>query len=127
MKIKPCQDRVFNSLKRRFAEQGKKFLKNESQGEKMRIGEFIRRATVPLGYIQDQMTSGPVLPTGWTGDAWQAQDDDPGYFLRAWNDGTGQVAVIHSETSYEDAANRLREKAQKGGDWIATVQQRDSS
>ena len=88
----------------------------------MTIGDFIRRITVPLGYIQDTMTYGPNLPDGWTGDAWQAQDQGRGYFLRAWNDSTGQVAIVQSETGYEKAAKKLREKAQKGGDWTGTVQ-----
>jgi hypothetical protein len=94
------------------------------QEESMTIGEFIRKITVPHGYMQDQMTTGPVLPDGWAGDAWQAQDQARGYFLRAWNDTTGQVATIQSETSYEEAARRLRQKTQDGGDWIASAQAR---
>lgn len=90
----------------------------------MTIGEFIRRMTVPLGYIQDTMTNGPNLPDDWTGDAWQAPDQERGYFLRAWNDRTGQVAVVQSETSYEEATDKLREKAQNGGDWSGTVHAR---
>ena len=93
----------------------------------MTIGEFIRKITVPHGYMQDQMTSGPVLPEGWTGDAWQAQDQGRGYFMRAWNDSTGQVATIQSETSYEEAAGRLRTKIQDGGDWITRAAPRESS
>lgn len=87
----------------------------------MTISEIIRRITVPHGYVQDQMTYGPTLPNGWSGDAWQAQDEGRGYFLRAWNDSTGQIAVVQSESSYEIAATRLREKAERGGDWVATV------
>jgi hypothetical protein len=90
----------------------------------MTIGEFIRKITVPHGYMQDQMTDGPVLPEGWTGDAWQAQDQGRGYFLRAWNDAAGQVVTIQSETSYEEAAKRLRQKIDDGGGWIATAQER---
>lgn len=82
----------------------------------MTIGEFIRRITVPLGYVQDPMTLGPELPDGWTADAWQAGDAGRGYFLRAWNDKTGAVAIIQSETSYEDAKAKLRQKVQQGGD-----------
>jgi len=87
----------------------------------MTIGEFIRRMTVPHGYDRDTQTNGPILPEGWTGDAWQAQDQGRGYFLRAWNDCSGQFAVVQSETSYEEAANRLRAKVQNGGDWTVTV------
>lgn len=90
----------------------------------MTIGEFIRKTTVPHSYVQDHMTDGPVLPDGWTGDAWQAQDQGRGYFLRAWNNSTGQVATIQSETSYEEAAKRLRQKIQDGGDWVATAEHR---
>ncbi len=51
-------------------------------------------------------------------DAWQAEDLGQGYFLRAWNDVTGQVDVTQSEKSYEDAANVLRCKIESGGDWV---------
>ncbi len=88
----------------------------------MTIGELIRRTTVPNAYIQDTMTLGPNLPDGWTGDAWQAADMERGYFLRAWNDETGRVAIVQSETGYEDAANRLRDKVQSGGDWAVSVE-----
>ncbi len=87
----------------------------------MTISEFLKRITVPHGYVQDTMTDGPNLMDGWSGDAWRAQDQGRGYFLRAWNDSTGQVAVVQSESSYEVAAMHLREKAQGGGDWTGTV------
>lgn len=90
----------------------------------MTLGEFIRKITVPHGYVQDRMGLGPVLPDGWTGDAWEAQDQGRGYFLRAWNDTTGQVAIIQSETSYEEAQKGLLQKVHNGGDWIATAQTR---
>ena len=89
----------------------------------MTIGDFIRKITVPHAYVQDQMTTGPVLPKGWTGDSWQAQDEGRGYFLRAWNDTTGQVAIIQSETSYEEAVKRLKQKTHDGGDWTATAEE----
>jgi hypothetical protein len=31
----------------------------------MSVGDFIRRITVPVGYILDPTTAGPVLPEGW--------------------------------------------------------------
>ena len=87
----------------------------------MTVGEFIRKITVPLGYHQDTMTLSPNLPAGWTGDAWQAEDGGQGYFLRAWNDATGQVAIVQSETSYQEAADRLRQKIASGADWVVTA------
>lgn len=87
----------------------------------MQIGEFIRRITVPHGYRQDSMTHGPTLPEGWAGDAWAAADQGRGYFLRAWNDITGAVAIAQSETSYEDAADHLRHKIKQSGDWTLAV------
>lgn len=84
----------------------------------MKVGDFVRRVTAPSGYVLDPMTPGPIVPEGWVADAWQAPDLGCGYFLRAWNDETGQIATIQSEASYEDAANRLRLKIQNGGDWI---------
>jgi hypothetical protein len=91
----------------------------------MNIGDFIRRITVPIGYVPDPMTTGPVLPEGWTCNAWQAPDHGRGHFLRAWNDTTGQVATIQSENSYEEAADGLRQKIRHGGDWVATANPRD--
>jgi hypothetical protein len=87
----------------------------------MPVGDFIRRITVPAGYVLDPMTTGPAVPEGWTGDAWQAKDLGQGYFLRAWNDVTGQVAASQSETSYEEAANTLHRKIQAGGDWLVNA------
>jgi hypothetical protein len=95
-----------------------------SDEEPMTVGEFILRISVPHGYVQDHSTRGPVLPEGWTGDAWQAQDLGRGYFLRAWSDATGQVATIQSETSYEEASGRLRQKIARGGDWTASLSER---
>ena len=88
----------------------------------MTIGDFIRRLTPPIGYIQDEMCAGPGVPDDWGSGAWQAPDEGRGYFLRAWNDNTGQVATIQSETSFEEASDRLREKIRNGGDWTASVQ-----
>lgn len=88
----------------------------------MTIGDFIRRITPPLNYTQDNMTNGPVLPEGWTGDAWIAGVDVPGYFLRAWNDQTGQVAIVQSGEKYEAAAAALRAKVEAGGDWVVTAE-----
>jgi len=76
---------------------------------------------VPLGYIQDPLASNFVLPEGWDSDAWVAPDEGKGYFLRAWNDNTGQVAIVQSETSFEKLADKLREKVKNGGDWIGIV------
>jgi hypothetical protein len=87
----------------------------------MTIGDFIRKMTVPHGYVQDTLTLGPDLSNGWKTDAWQASDNGRGYFLRAWNDTTGEVAVAQSETSYEVVVNALRQKVAKGGDCKVTV------
>jgi hypothetical protein len=84
----------------------------------MTVGELIRKVSPPLGYEPDRSTSGPwELPEGWNCDAWQAEDDGRGYFLRAWYDETGEVATVQSETSYQEAADMLRKKVKAGGEW----------
>lgn len=86
----------------------------------MTLGDFVRRVSVPSGYMLDPNTIGPTVPEGWVSEAWFAPDGC-GCFLRAWNDNSGQIAIIQSETSYMDAANRLRRKIQNGGDWLLNI------
>ena len=88
----------------------------------MKIGDLIRRITPPLNYSQDNMGTGPELPKGWTGDAWIAGFDVSGYFLRAWNDQTGQIAVVQSGEKYAAAVEALKAKVEAGGDWTVTAE-----
>ena len=59
----------------------------------------------PSEYLPDPMTLGPVLPEGWDGDAWISPRGD-GYFLRAWNKGSGRIALSRSDT-YQGARKSL--------------------
>ena len=83
----------------------------------MEIGPFIRQLTVPIGYRQDDLVTGPVLPENWECDAWQAGDGERGYFLRAWNVETGEVAVAQNEQSYQLAHEALIDRVKSGGQW----------
>ena len=91
----------------------------------MDIAELIRRITVPVGYVLDSMTNGPGLPSGWDGDAWLAPDGGRGYFLRAWNNQTGMIAISQNEQSFETARAALVARVQGGGQWHLTVSERE--
>jgi hypothetical protein len=59
-------------------------------------------------FSRDPMTSGPVLPPGWDGDAWVRPCALRGesYLLRAWHIATGQL-FIGRGLLYVDARRHL--------------------
>jgi len=66
----------------------------------------------PDDHLPDPMTQGPVLPEGWDGDAWVGIKGR-GYFLRAWNAGTGRIAYGRG-TTYKEARDALLAEVAEG-------------
>jgi len=75
----------------------------------------------PDDHEADNMTSGPVLPAGWDGDAWKCEGTGTNsYWLRAWNKETGQYAVAQAST-YESAQQLLQDSVAQGGSGKVTI------
>lgn len=75
----------------------------------------------PDDHQPDNMTYGPVLPAGWSGDAWKREGaSENSYWLRAWNKATGQYAVAQADT-YEAARQLLQDCIAQGGTGKVTI------
>lgn len=75
----------------------------------------------PADHEPDDLTLGPVLPAGWDGDAWKREAKNVNsYWLRAWNQSTGQYAIAKADR-YDEARERLIESINSGGTGRAAV------
>ena len=79
---------------------------NSSKGNPLMHRHLLGIESPPSDYVPDSMTLGPVLPEGWDGDSWEKAGGGRGYFLRAWNKGSGRIAIGQADT-YEEARRRL--------------------
>ena len=76
----------------------------------------------PDDHEPDNQTLGPVLPTGWGGDAWMRESSDGNsYWLRAWNKSTGRYSIAQG-TTYEETRAALVADVEQGGSYGVQIQ-----